>query len=50
MFGSVRSLDYSLLGNKLVIKNACESFVSNDKLATLRIEYIKNPDSVRDSD
>ena len=33
--------------NKIVIKDACNSFLTNESKATLKIKYLKNPDSVR---
>ena len=56
MFGAMKSLPFTLeqedggSSNIIVIKDACNSFLINDSKGTLKIKYLKNPDSVRDTD
>ena len=49
MFGSMRSVPFSIAGSNLVIQDACTTLLKNEMTASIKIKYLKNPDSVRDS-
>ena len=45
----MRSLPFETDKGQVKIKEGCTSLLRNDKVASIKIKYLKNPDSIRDS-
>jgi len=52
MFGQIRSLPFKFVSDSLIeVEDACNTHAPlNDKVASLKLKYLQNPDSVRETE
>lgn len=45
----MKSLPFTSSGNIIEIQDACSTLLINEMIGSIKMKYLKNPDSVRDS-